>query len=62
MPEKIVLLTPKQRAYDRYVSSGSGDVCFTFGMNGKCGPDCPEFGMRDGCRDEATKLEDEDDG
>ena len=62
MPEKIVLLTPKQRAYDRYVSFGSGDVCFTFGMNGKCGLDCPEFGMRDGCRDEATKLEDEDDG
>lgn len=57
MPER---LTHNQIAYDHYVSSGSGDICFAYGMSGNCGPDCPEFGMRDGCRDEAEKWEEED--
>lgn len=55
-------LTFKQRAYDEYVSSGSGDVCFAYGMNGKCGPECPEFGLRDGCREEAENWGEDDDG
>lgn len=45
------MLTFEQILYDNYVSSGGGDVCFAYGMNGHCGPECPEFGMRDGCLD-----------
>ena len=55
------MLTPKQRQYDNYVSSGSGDICFQYGMSGHCGPGCPEFGQRDGCEAEAEKYREEDD-
>lgn len=55
------MLNPKQRAYDHYVTNGGGDVCFTYGMSGNCGPDCPEFGLRDGCEAEAQDYwKDED--
>ena len=35
-----------------------GDVCFMYGMDGKCGPECPDYGLRDGC--EVLDEEDEE--
>ena len=35
-----------------------GDVCFSYGMAGMCGPECPDYGLRDGCEG----SEDDDDG
>ena len=52
------MLTFEQRQYDEYITSGSGDVCFQYGMSGHCGEECPEFGLRDGCR-ELVAEEDE---
>lgn len=50
------MLSIKEMLYDDYVADGSGDVCFAYGMNGKCGPECPEFGFRDGCYAEALEY------
>lgn len=50
-------LTLEERMYDHYVTSGGGDVCFAYGMSGHCGPECPEFGNRDGCAGEEMSGE-----
>lgn len=50
------MLSYKQAMYDNYVLSGSSSVCFTYGMNGHCGPECPDFGMRDGCEEIARQY------
>ena len=50
-------LTVAQILYVAYVTEGGSDVCFRFGMAGRCGPDCPEYGKRDGC---AGKIDDQE--
>jgi hypothetical protein len=54
------MLTFEQAKYDHYVTSGGGDVCFAYGMSGHCGPECPEFGHRDGCAGLNDNMEDGD--
>ena len=45
--------TVDELLYDFDIYFGSGDICFSYGMSGNCGPKCPEFGLRDGCTDMA---------
>ena len=32
------------------------DVCFIYGIAGKCGPECPDFGLREYCADTAEEC------
>lgn len=52
------MLTIKELLYDHYVTSGGSDICFAYGMNGHCGPECPEFGLRYGCAGMDEEFED----
>jgi hypothetical protein len=36
-------LTSKQVAYDNWVLDGGSNICFKFGMWGKCGDECPWY-------------------
>lgn len=53
-------LTIQQREYDNWASTGGNDICFVYGMAEKCGPECPDFGLRDGCADMADEYEEDD--
>jgi hypothetical protein len=48
--------------YDEYVVNGSGDICFRYGMWGHCGPECPLYGTRDGCKTDAQEQKEADNG
>ena len=44
-----------------YCSCGfrkNGDDCSAYGMSGNSGPACPEYGMRDGCKEGGVDDED----
>ncbi len=47
--ELVPLEQARNRMYDEFVTTGSGDPCFSAGMSGKCGPDCSIYGSKPEC-------------
>lgn len=45
----------EMNVYDNYVLSG-GDSCFSQGMNGGCGIQCPNFGQEENCRELISEM------
>jgi len=43
------MLTYEEKAYDFYITNGSGDQCFQNGMWGNCGLNCSVFGSKEEC-------------